>query len=111
MILSNALRGAPSCCPQRALKTGMAPTIKGNSGLGCLNSKRTVRVSTALTRSTSAYKVLNWGAASLLTKVSNECLTSWAVTGSLLLNRAFGRILKITDRLSVATYTSSASKP
>ena len=111
MILSKGLRGAPSCWPQRALNTGMLPTIKGSSGLGRLNSKRTVRVSKTLTPATSAYSVRNWGAASLLTKVSNECLTSWAVTGSLLLNRALGRILKTTDRLSVATLTSSASKP
>ena len=51
------------------------------------------------------------GAASLLVSMSNEYLTSAAVTGSPLVNRAFGFRRNATHDLSGATWMSSASRP
>ena len=51
------------------------------------------------------------GAAPLLVSMSNECLTSAAVTGSPLLKRAFGWRRNVIDDLSGATSISSATRP
>ncbi|WP_155705856.1 hypothetical protein [Burkholderia cepacia] len=97
--------------PHLRENTGTPPAISGSSRFALRNSKRTVAGSTTTAFVISAKYAPNCGAASLLFSVSNENLTSLAVTGSPLEKRARGFRWNVTERRSGAMSMSSASSP
>ena len=76
-----------------------------------LRSKRIVRSSRTTAPLTPSYCARTAGEAPLLIIMSNECLTSAAVTGSPLLKRALGFSRNVIDDRSGGTSISSASSP
>ena len=112
VMISSSGFGLPSApWPHLREKTGSAPILKIMSSVRSARSKRIVRSSMICAPFAPSYCARTAGAAPLLVSMSNECLTSAAVTGSPLLKRALGLIRIVIDDLSGGTSISSASTP
>ncbi len=96
--------------PHLRENTGIPPASSGISRVATLYSKRIVSRSTTTARAICPKYTENCGRACGLFSVSNENLTSSAVTASPFEKRASGLMWKVVEKPSGATSMSSASR-